>query len=111
MLSLLVSSLLYLSGGGAGGGAGEFQVLDRCTDSHVAAAVESMQLCAPRPVIVALPWPSNKQIHQVTCPILPILLRVSNLQAMMNSHCLLCHQIAYFYSLHPVDLQHRTMRG
>ena len=68
MLSLLVSSLLYLSGGVAGGVAGEFQVLDRCTDSHVAAAVESMQLCAPRPVIVALPWPSNKQIHQVTRP-------------------------------------------
>ena len=64
MLPLLVTSLLSV----AGGGAGEFQVLDRCTDSHVAAAVESMQLCAPRPVIVALPWPSNKQIHQVTCP-------------------------------------------
>ena len=68
MLLLLVTSLLCVAGGVAGGGAGEFQVLDRCTDSHVAAAVESMQLCAPRPVIVALPWPSNKQIHQVTRP-------------------------------------------
>ena len=41
------------------------EVLERCTDTHVASAVEHIQLCEPRPVILKLPRPNNTNVHQV----------------------------------------------
>ena len=45
--------------GEGGGGAAE------CTDLHISAAVENIQVCKPRPVIVTLPWPNNTNVQQV----------------------------------------------
>lgn len=36
-----------------------------CSDLHISAAVENIQVCKPRPVIVVLPWPNNTNVQQV----------------------------------------------
>ena len=36
-----------------------------CTAPHISAAVENIQVCKPRPVIVRIPWPNNTNVQQV----------------------------------------------
>ena len=40
-------------------------LVGECTDPHISAAVENIQVCKPRPVIVALPLPNNTNVQQV----------------------------------------------
>ena len=39
---------------------------DQCTDQHISAAVDNIEECKPRPVIVKIPWPNNTNVHQVS---------------------------------------------
>ena len=52
------SALLEERTGDLGGGG-------TCSDLHISAAVENIQVCKPRPVIVLIPWPNNTNVHQV----------------------------------------------
>ena len=39
---------------------------DQCTDQHISAAVDNIEECKPRPVIVKIPWPNNTNVQQVS---------------------------------------------
>ena len=41
------------------------QEIGQCSNHHISAALENIQVCKPRPVIIQLPWPNNTQVHQV----------------------------------------------
>ena len=64
-LAITVILLQFSSGDLALLGEKEAERGGECTDLHISAAVENIQVCKPRPVIVMIPWPNNTNVQQV----------------------------------------------
>jgi hypothetical protein len=44
----------------------KFAPTEVCSNDHIAASLENIEGCKPRPVIIQIPWPNNTNVQQMT---------------------------------------------